>query len=214
MVALRSRDPFGAVLEALRGQIRGGQLPPGEPLIVMDLARALGISATPVREGLAYLAGEGLIDGRRGRVRGYATWRLSAADLADLYRLHSSNVLFALAEAGRRGARLGLRDALDGVLDRGSDAGALARAAEGLFDALLLAGGNGVARRAHRAVADRLHLARLREPAVLDHLAEELHGLAALEAGGVLLAQAVRTYHRRRLAEAEPLVAAMVRSGG
>ena len=62
VVALRSRDPFGAVLEALRGQIRSGQLPPGEPLIVMDLARALGISATPVREGLAYLAGEGLID--------------------------------------------------------------------------------------------------------------------------------------------------------
>ena len=51
-------------------------------------------------------------------------------------------------------------------------------------------------------IADRLHLARLGEPAVLDQLADELHGLAALEAGGVLLAQAVRTYHRRRLAEA------------
>ena len=49
VVALRSRDPFGAVLEALRGQIRSGQLPPGEPLIVMDLARALGISATAAR---------------------------------------------------------------------------------------------------------------------------------------------------------------------
>lgn len=180
----------------------------------MDLARALDISATPVREGLAYLAGEGLIDGRRGKVRGYATWRLSGADLADLYRLHSSHVLFALAEAGRRGARLGLRERLDGVLDQGSDAAALARAAEGLFDAVLLAGGNVVARRAHRAIADRLHLARLREPAILDHLAGELQGLAALEAGGVLLAQAVRTYHRRRVAEAEPLVAAMVRSGG
>lgn len=211
MVALRSRDPFGAVLEELRSQIRRGQIPPGEPLIVMDLARTLKISATPVREGLAYLAGEGLIDGRRGRVRGYASWRLSAADLADLYRLHSSHVLFALAEAGRRGAKLALRDGLDRALDEGFDADVLARAAEGLFDALLLAGGNVVARRAHRSVADRLHLARLHEPAVLDHLADELRGLAALQAGGVLLAQAVRTYHRRRVAEAEPLVAAMVR---
>ncbi|HEX7944210.1 MAG TPA: GntR family transcriptional regulator, partial [Phenylobacterium sp.] len=102
---VRNRDPFGAVLETLRQQIRRGDLPPGEPLIVMDLAQDLGVSATPVREALAYLAGEGLIDGRRGRVRGYATWRPSAADLTELYRLHQAQVVFALSEAIRRGVR-------------------------------------------------------------------------------------------------------------
>lgn len=44
---MRTRDPFGEVLEALRRRIREGQLAPGAPLIVMDLAADLDVSATP-----------------------------------------------------------------------------------------------------------------------------------------------------------------------
>ncbi len=206
---MRSRDPFGAVLETLRGQIRRGDIAPGEPLIVVDLARALALSATPVREALAYLAGEGLVDGRRGKGRGYATWRLGAADLADLYRLHATYAQFAIGEAARRGSSLQLRDGLRGDFAAAGGAGMLAVAAEGLFDRLAYASGSEALRRTQRALADRLHLPRLVEVQVLGDLHEELHGLAELEKGGALLAQAVRTYHRRRIVEAERLAVAV-----
>lgn len=208
---MRSRDPFGVVLEELRGQIRRGDIAPGEPLIIMDLARAMALSATPVREALAYLAGEGLIDGRRGKGRGYATWRLGAADLADLYRLHAIYVQFAIAEATRRGSSLHLRESLDRDLAV-AEAGALADAAERLFDRLAQASGSEILRRMQRSLADRLHLPRLVEDRVLSDLDEELRGLAELEEGGALLAQAVRTYHRRRIAEAERLAVAVAAS--
>lgn len=199
---MRSRDPFGAVVDELRARIRRGEIAPGEPLIVLDLAAALSFSATPVREALAYLAGEGLIDGRREKQRGYATWRLSPADLADLYRLHASLMLQMLAEATRRGVDLALQAEVDEALVGPPDPGAVAQAAELLFHRIATAGGGAHARRVARTLADRLHLVRLHEPQVLGDVAEEVRALAALEAGGAMLAQAIRTYHRRRIAEA------------
>lgn len=207
---MRSRDPFGAAVEKLRGQIRRGEIAPGEPLIVLDLARALTFSATPVREALAYLAGEGLIDGRREKLRGYATWTLTAVDLADLYRLHATLVLLALGEAARRGARLDLGRALVGGDDLATAAG-YARATELVFDRIVRGAGSAVIRRAHRVVADRLHLVRLLEPGVLIEAAQELRNLAAFNDAGALLAQAIRTYHRRRAADGERLLAAAQR---
>lgn len=43
----RPKDPFSAALDALRVQLRGGQLILGEPLTITDLADNLGLSATP-----------------------------------------------------------------------------------------------------------------------------------------------------------------------
>lgn len=207
---MRSRDPFGAALEGLRARIRDGKAPPGEPLIVLDLARSLNLSATPVREALAYLAGEGLIDGRREKGRGYATWGLAPGDLADLYRLHQNQALFAIAEAARRGSSLSLRAEL--AREPGAGPASLIDATEAVFAQIARASGSLAARRAQRVSADRLHFTRRFEPRVLGDAPSELLGLAELEAGGVLLAQALRTYHRRRIAEVERLVALM--SGG
>ena len=81
---MRTRDPFGEALSELRMRLRQGELRPGAPLVVMDLAQSLGLSATPVREALAFLAGEGLIEGRRGAARGYLAGRLGSAEIADL----------------------------------------------------------------------------------------------------------------------------------
>lgn len=205
---MRSRDPFGVVLEKLRGQIRRGDIAPGEPLIVMDVAGEMALSATPVREALAYLAGEGLVDGRRGKGRGYTTWPLAAADLTDLYRLHAIYAQFAIGEAARRGSALQLRYGLDRDLSS-SDSHVFAIAAERLFGRLVHASGSEVLRRMQRSLADRLHLPRLVEAQVLGDPDVELRGLADLEEGGALLVQAVRTYHRRRIAEAERLALAV-----
>lgn len=57
--------------QASAGQIRGaivsGQLLPGERIREHDLAEALGISRTPIREALLLLQNEGLVDGKPRR---------------------------------------------------------------------------------------------------------------------------------------------------
>jgi len=62
-----SRDPYGTALGAVRRFADDGRFVPGEPIVVTELAAEVGLSATPVREALACLAGQGLIERRRGR---------------------------------------------------------------------------------------------------------------------------------------------------
>lgn len=96
----KPKDPFSAALDALRGQLRSGRLVSGEPLTITDLAHDLGLSATPVREALSRLAGERLIEDRRGR--GYFALRLDVSDLVELYglrRLYLAEALAASADA-------------------------------------------------------------------------------------------------------------------
>ena len=50
-----------AVLEAIKHAILTGELKPGQALVETDLAEALGVSKTPVREALKTLAGAGLV---------------------------------------------------------------------------------------------------------------------------------------------------------
>src|SRR5438093_13013034 len=50
--------------ESLRSAILDGALPPGEVLRPAELARQLGLSLTPVREALARLGAEGLVETR------------------------------------------------------------------------------------------------------------------------------------------------------
>jgi DNA-binding GntR family transcriptional regulator len=50
------------VEEALRQAILGGDLRPGEPLVLTELSAQLGVSRTPIREAMRALASEGLID--------------------------------------------------------------------------------------------------------------------------------------------------------
>jgi DNA-binding GntR family transcriptional regulator len=50
-----------AVLDAIKHAILAGELPPGQSLVEAELAQALGVSKTPVREALKTLAGAGLV---------------------------------------------------------------------------------------------------------------------------------------------------------
>ncbi|MGH3181802.1 MAG: GntR family transcriptional regulator, partial [Streptosporangiaceae bacterium] len=50
-----------AVLEAIKHAILTGELKAGQALVETDLAEALGVSKTPVREALKTLAGAGLV---------------------------------------------------------------------------------------------------------------------------------------------------------
>jgi DNA-binding GntR family transcriptional regulator len=68
---------------SLRAQILSGDLAPGTPLVQANLANALGISMTPIREALRDLATEGLVtlSPHRGAV-------VTSLDLADALEIH------------------------------------------------------------------------------------------------------------------------------
>jgi DNA-binding GntR family transcriptional regulator len=81
----RNRDPFASALRTLRERAIAGAFSPGKPIIILDEAQSLGLSTTPIREALAWLGGEGLIE--RAPAGGYAGLRLDPAGLASRYRL-------------------------------------------------------------------------------------------------------------------------------
>lgn len=79
---LRKGARVGAVCEAITQAIRSGKLQPGERLPEVEIADALGVSRTPVREALKRLEALGLIvptsDGMKVR-------ELSAQEVNELY---------------------------------------------------------------------------------------------------------------------------------
>ena len=70
------------VIEALRGQVLSGNLPPRQRLKVASLAAAHGVSLNVIREALNRLAGQGLVDAEPQF--GFSVRGLSASDLEDL----------------------------------------------------------------------------------------------------------------------------------
>ena len=196
MVAGRA-EPFRLALQVLRDRLRGGEFVPGARIRAVALAEELRLSPTPVREALARLAGEGLVDDRRGD--GYFAWSLPASEIADLYRLSLAHLEMAL-DPGRPtigACELAAVRPLDPVA-----------AVEQLFAAWVrAAGGRGLGASYH-GVMVRLGPVRRKEPLLFGDLAEEADRLAALEAGAAQHARRdaeLRAFHGRRIAVADQL---------
>lgn len=201
----RERDPFGLALSRLRGDVRDGRPLAGEPLITMELAAALQISVTPIREAIARLAGEGLLDDRRGR--GVYTFRYAAEDVEALYRLHEAYVRLAL-ETAQSPLR---RAAEDPAPLSASSAPAVFRArTERFWGGIVEQAEGGPIVRAHQRVVDQLAVVRLTEPQVLNDAEGELEGLieTARTSPPAALDEAVDAYHRRRVAKSRALATA------
>lgn len=142
----KPKDPFSAALDAMRDRLRSGRLVLGQPLTITDLAHDLGLSATPVREALSRLAGQGLIEDRRGR--GYFAPRYEVSDLAELYglrRLYIAEALAAHGAAPPDRPQLGETITLD-------PAGAIAH----VLDWVVAGSGNRALFEAYRQAVDRL----------------------------------------------------------
>ncbi len=75
-----ARRRSGDVYETLRNAILSGEIRPNEPLIEADLASALSVSRTPVREAIQRLAVEQLIEPRK---RGWAVREITAAEAGE-----------------------------------------------------------------------------------------------------------------------------------
>jgi len=190
-------EPFRQALIDLRGRLLDGRLQPGARVTAKEVAEGLRLSPTPVREALSRLAGEGLLEERRGD--GFFVPALSAADVAALYSM--SEQLLLMAQGAARAPHREVR-----VRERLRDEEPV-RAVERLFLAWATESGSRVILDGHRMTTIRLAPVRRRESQLIADLAQEAQGLLLLAdgAGRRRRLAAIQAFHRRRVALAEPL---------
>ena len=202
----RDRDAFSSALFAIRGQLRAGGYVLGEALIIKDLSDRLRLSPTPVREALARLSGEGLVEERRGS--GYFAPALGVTELTELYEAHQALVLAAVREPWPPPPPL-TSEPDAGVTGQPSSGGPsdYVLRTERVFDAIVRAGGNRPLFDCYRRLADRLAPARFAEMQALNDVDEELGLLQqASERDHASIPARVRAFHRRRLRLTQDIV--------
>jgi DNA-binding GntR family transcriptional regulator len=181
-----------AVAEAVRDGIAAGELLPDRTYSVYQLAGLLGVSRSPVREGMLRLAEAGLVEIRRNR--GFRVLRPRAQDVEEIIEIRLALEPPAARKAASRGtheqhaAIRSILDTMAAAAARDDDA-SFWPADRALHDLLLRASGNG---RAAAIVAQLRSTTALLGPPTT--------------AGGRSLAQ----IH----AEHEPVVAAVVARDG
>ncbi|MFE5792744.1 GntR family transcriptional regulator [Streptomyces sp. NPDC056503] len=95
------------IADALRDEVLAGRLRPGQEFTVKQIAEQYGVSATPVREALVDLCGQGLLDSDQHR--GFRVHRFSVADYRQMvearmlvvdgvFRRHTPRALATLPE--------------------------------------------------------------------------------------------------------------------
>jgi DNA-binding transcriptional regulator YhcF (GntR family) len=193
-------DSFLQALAGIRERLRDGVFRPGERIAATEVADLLGLSATPVREALSRISGEGLLEDRRGQ--GFFVSALTGLDIADLYRLSHVYMTIAL-DVQRLGARSGTPEArrLSGA------ATDPVREVELLFASWITEAGGQSLWISYRSLYIKLGPVRRVEPWVFDDLAAEAAGLRGLvdrSTPAVRLA-AVETFHARRIEQADQL---------
>ncbi len=201
----RDRDAFSSALSAIRSQLRRGDYVLGEALIIKDLSAGLKLSPTPIREALARLCGEGLVEERRGA--GYFARQLGVTELAELYHAHLALVLTAFHDPLPAPVETPGRAPSAPRRRRSAVQPSYADQVERLFDAIVRQGGNRPLFEFYRPIADRLAPARLAENVVLDDLDDELIQLRTLSEADVATATTrIRSFHRRRLRVVQEIV--------
>lgn len=81
------------VLQQLRVLIITGQIPAGTHLVESELSATFDVSRGPIRDALAQLEAEGLVEGRR---RGVYVRGLTATDIDELYAVREAIELMAV----------------------------------------------------------------------------------------------------------------------
>src|SRR5690349_10717887 len=134
-----------AVVEAVRDGIAAGELVPERTYSVYQLADLLGISRSPVREGMLRLAEAGLVEIRRNR--GFRVLPPRAHDVEEIVEIRLALEPPAARKAAGRGtdeehaAIRAVLDTMAAAAGRGDDA-AFWPADRALHDLLLRASGN------------------------------------------------------------------------
>lgn len=196
-------DPFSRAYRSLRQDLACGAAYPGDQLVVIEAARRLGISPTPVREALARLSGERLVEDRRRH--GYFVPLPSWFDLVELHDLCEMHIVASIREASRARDIRGADNASDLDVALGSDALA------GSFCALLHLSRNGRLMAAGRTYIECLGGARRTEVRLFgaeEARAARLRGLAEARMWREAI-HAVHQIFRTHRNRAEPVAHAM-----
>jgi len=198
----RARDPFSLALASIRDRAMRGVYEPGGSIVIIEEARRLNLSTTPVREALAWLCGEGLLE--RAPRAGYLAPRLDAALLRDRFWVRLRTLTTSLE----------LTADLDTATTPEADASG-DRAVRDLFDRLVRATGNRALVETFHRVDAQLRMLGEAEARVFGDAAQEAGALARLETAGsrLQLAAAVEAYHQRRMDNAALLVLEVERRG-
>lgn len=114
-VSLRDR-----IRERLEGEILEGRLRPGEPIRLQETASELGVSMTPLREGLIALEREGLVTSASRR--GFSVAPLDVREVDEVYALLGLLETHALQSAPPGEAALRELRELNDRMQRSSDA--------------------------------------------------------------------------------------------
>lgn len=196
----RNRDPFTQALASLRERIHSGSLAGGSPIIVQDEAERLRLSTTPIREALARLSGEGLVE--RASSGGYVTLRLDATAARDRWAMHGHYVRIA-AEVNLRA--LGTVRPPAPPYEHGCPTAAVNR----LFATIVCSAGNQALWDGFQKVSGQLDLVRRHEATLFDDLCDEAMGLYAAYTEQLApgFAATVGRYHDRRIGAAGALAA-------
>lgn len=183
---------FDRVYREIKRRLAGAVFPPGERIEPAHLAGELHASITPVRDALHRLSGERLVESPEHN--GFRMPLLTEAALRDLYAWRGLLLTLAVGQLPK-GARSGADDPTeDGADDRIWDAAPL-------FLELANATGSPEHCAAIAALGDRLAPFRQAEADVLENIADEAAGIAAILRAGERreLRQALVRYHRRRV---------------
>jgi len=200
-------EPFRLALAGLRDRLRNGVFRPGARIAATEVADTLNLSATPVREALSRLAGEGLLEDRRGQ--GFYLRALSGVEIADLFRMSLSQLLIAQdshrAQADTRGV-----DRADG---RESQDANPVEQVEQLFAVWVAQARSRTLSAAFRTLQIQLGPVRRTEPELIQDLTSEAEALQALTGSHDLAARgpALRRFHLRRVALADRLAVLVYR---
>jgi DNA-binding transcriptional regulator YhcF (GntR family) len=192
-------DSFLQALAGIRERLREGVFRPGERIAATEVAHLLGLSATPVREALSRISGEGLLEDRRGQ--GFFVSTLTGLDIADLYRLSLAHLALALdlQRLTAKGAAP-LRERLPGVADPVRDV-------ERLFAHWIMEAGGQSLWMSYRSLSIKLGPVRRVEPLMFEDLAAEAAALRALVDGSTVAERmrALEAFHAPRIDQAEQL---------
>lgn len=186
----RRRDTFASALSSLRLRAHRGEFAPGQAVIVVEEARRLRMSHTPVREALACLCGEGLIE--RSPNEGFLYPRLDVATIRDRLRFRLTLLQLCLdARSPRFGPPSGSPSALITL--------------QQILARLVRAQGSVAIYDAYRRVSSQLASLRHAEKRVFEGLETEAAQLVAVLTTKSLQqrSSALEAYHRRRI-EAAP----------
>lgn len=189
----RSRDPFLQALDSLRLRAEQGAFGAGQPVVIVDEARRLRVSVTPVREALAWMAGAGLVE--RAPLGGYVSVSMDAAGLRDAlaFRLHCLRLSLETVEVFP-----------SAPVEIEAEPTAALRTR---LDRLVESGGSTAVLDAYRRVSARLVRFAVAEGRVFEDVRAEAEGLSARFAEGDAegLWSGLSLYHHRRM-DAAPLL--------